>query len=96
MTKAQLAREITAVEKLSFVLYVDKSDKEVIVVNLIPPITQFLPETHGGINFHRDEFTVNVVMKAYKQYVVDHIAEALTLAEQLLRDTTNLNENNLL
>lgn len=88
MTDTQLSFEASAVSKLPFVTYVDTSGHDkTITVELIPPITQFLPESHWAIKFQRDEFTVVNVIKAYKEFVVDHLSDALTLAEQLLRES---------
>lgn len=87
MNNTLLSEEIAIVEKLPFVSHIAKgTERGVLVVNLIPPIVYYLPQNHWAIEIPEGEFTANNVLKIYRIQVIDHLNEALDLAEQLLKE----------
>lgn len=91
MTNMEIAREINAVKNLPFVSYIDVHEKgELLVVGLIPTLTQYLGENRRAINFMRTDFTLKNVIQGYKLLIVDYLKEGAQLTESILTESNSL------
>lgn len=85
MTDQEFGRLIDTVQQLPFVSYVRAEERgNLIVVGLVPPLAQYLPENRRAINFLRSDFTVANVVDGYESLILTYLNEGHTLTQQLL------------